>query len=126
MTARAVNPEGLRTPVGAFAQVVVCGDMAFLSGQCGLDETGATVAPGVAAQTARAIRNMGTALAAVGFALTDVVQVTTFLADLADFDAYDAAYAQAFGEHRPARATVRADIHSDDLVVELVAVARKA
>ncbi len=125
MTNRAVNPQGLATPGGALAQVVVSGDMAFVSGQCGTDETGATVAPDVAAQTTRALGNLATALGAVDFALDDVVQVTAFLADLADFDAYDAAYGQAFGEHRPARATVRADIHSEDLIVEIMAVARK-
>lgn len=47
------------------------------------------------------------------------------LRDLEHFEAYDHAYAAAFGDHRPARATVRADLHSDELLVEIQAIAKK-
>ena len=122
-----VNPSGLPVPSGAFAHGVVAGDMMFLAGQCGVDADGNTVTSGDAgAQTRQAVENMESVLAAGGFALTDVVHVTTFLVSLDDFDAYDRAYAEAFGTHRPARATVRADIHSPDLLVEIQAIAKKS
>jgi 2-iminobutanoate/2-iminopropanoate deaminase len=123
---RVLNPEGVCSPSAAFSQAVIVGDMAFVAGQCGLDAEGAVVGPvDVAAQTVQAIANIETILHAGGFGLSDVVQVTTFLSNLDDFDSYDRAYAEAFGSHRPARATVRADIHSDDLLVEIQAVAKK-
>jgi 2-iminobutanoate/2-iminopropanoate deaminase len=100
--------------------------MMFLAGQCGVDGAGGTVGVGdAAAQTRKAIENMEIILRDGGFDLTDVVYVTTFLVSLEDFDAYDRAYADAFGSHRPARATVRADIHSPDLLVEIQAIAKK-
>jgi 2-iminobutanoate/2-iminopropanoate deaminase len=121
-----LNPDGLRPPSAAFSHGVVAGDMMFLAGQCGLDEHGTTVGPGdVGVQTRRAIENLEVVLRAGGFELTDVVYVTTFLETLDDFDAYDRAYAEAFGSHRPARATVRADIHSPDLLVEIQAIAKR-
>jgi 2-iminobutanoate/2-iminopropanoate deaminase len=100
--------------------------MMFLAGQCGVDGDGSTVGVGdVAAQTRQAIENMEIILRDGGFELSDVVYVTTFLVSLEHFDAYDRAYADAFGSHRPARATVRADIHSPDLLVEIQAIAKK-
>lgn len=100
--------------------------MVFLAGQCAVDGEGNTVGVGdVAAQTRRAIENIGIVLRDSGFELTDVVYVTTFLTNLEHFDAYDHAYADAFGSHRPARATVRADIHSPDLLVEIQAIAKR-
>ncbi len=121
-----LNPSGLPSATGAFSHGVVAGDMMFLAGQCGVDADGNTVTPGdAAAQTRQAIENMELVLEEGGFALTDVVYVTTFLVNLDDFDAYDRAYAEAFGTHRPARATVRADIHSPDLLVEIQAIAKK-
>jgi 2-iminobutanoate/2-iminopropanoate deaminase len=46
-------------------------------------------------------------LEAAGAALADVARTTVFLTDLAgDFPAMNAAYAEAFGGHAPARATV--------------------
>jgi 2-iminobutanoate/2-iminopropanoate deaminase len=119
-----VNPASIREPSAAYSFGVVAGDMMFLSGQCGVDENGASVGD-IAAQTRRSVENMDLVLQEAGFALTDVVYVTTFLTDLANFDAYDAAYAEAFGDHRPARATVAARIHSPDLLVEIQAIAKK-
>ena len=122
-----LNPKELREPSAAFSHGVVAGDMIFVAGQCGVDEQGGTVGVGdIAEQTRQAIANMEIVLVAGGFALTAVVYVTAFLVDLDDFDAYDRAYAEAFGDHRPARATVRADLHSVDLLVEIQAIARKA
>src|SRR5690242_10609678 len=119
-----VNPASIREPSAAYSFGVVAGDMMFLSGQCGVDENGAPVGrDDIAAQTRRSVENMELVLREAGFALTDVVYVTTFLTDLANFDAYDAGYAEAFGNHRPARATVEAQIHSPDLLVEIQAIA---
>lgn len=122
---RVVSPGALGPPSGAFSHGVVVGDMMFLAGQCGVNSHGEAVGEDVASQTRQAIANMETILSAGGFVLTDVVYVTTFLTDLDDFDGYDRAYAEAFGDHRPARATVRADIYSSALRVEIQAIARK-
>ena len=45
-------------------------------------------------------------LTAAGSGLSHAVKVSVFLADMNDFPAVNAVYAEAFGDHRPARSTV--------------------
>jgi enamine deaminase RidA (YjgF/YER057c/UK114 family) len=74
-------------------------------------------------QTTIALRNLASALAAAGAQLADVVKVTAWLASEDDWDDFDAAYAQFFGEHRPARAAVPVGRLYDGLRLEIEAVA---
>lgn len=79
----------------------------------------------VAVQTRAVIENIGDILTAVGSSLADLVQVTCYLVDMVDFDAYNAAYAEYFdAETGPTRTTVavRALPHPD-LLIEIQAVA---
>jgi reactive intermediate/imine deaminase len=124
---RLLTPGDIAPPSAAFSHGVLAGDLLFVSGQCGVDAQGNTVGRNdAAAQTRKAVENIESVLREGGFELTDVVSVTTFLASLDDFDDYDQAYAEAFGSHRPARATVRADINSPDLLVEIQAIAKRS
>ncbi len=61
-------------------------------------------------------------IAEAGGDLSNVVSATVFLTDLANFAAYNEAWVEAFGDHRPARATVRADLLFD-MMVEVQAIA---
>lgn len=94
-------------PVGPYSQAVRVGDTLWLAGQVGLDPaTGALVEGGVAAQTARALANVGALLEAAGMGFGDVVEVQVFLADMGDFAAMNAVYAATFTAPAPARTTV--------------------
>lgn len=94
-------------PVGPYSQAVRTGDTLWLSGQIGLDPaTGALVEGGVQAQTARAIDHIQAVLEAAGLGLSDVVEVQVFLADMGDFKAMNAIYAERFPAPAPARTTV--------------------
>jgi 2-iminobutanoate/2-iminopropanoate deaminase len=93
----------------AQAQVVLSGPirMVYTSGQVGLDpKKNELVDGGVAAQTKQVLANLDAVLAAAGVTLGDVVKTTVFLVDMADFDAMNKVYGQAFGEPYPARSTV--------------------
>ena len=57
----------------------------------------------VAAQPRLAFANVRAVLGAAGAGLGDVVKTTVFLATMDDFQAMNAVYAEAFGDHRPAR-----------------------
>jgi 2-iminobutanoate/2-iminopropanoate deaminase len=93
-------------PVGPYSPVVRAGDWVITSGQLGLD--GSTlVEGGIAGQTKQAMANVAARLAEQGAALTDVVKTLCILTDLADFAAFNAAYVEAFGDHRPARSTLQ-------------------
>lgn len=92
-------------PLGPYTPVVRAGDFVFVSGQLGMRD-GALVEGGVAGQTAQAVANLAERLAEAGAELTDVVKTTCFLIDMDAFATFNAAYVEAFGNHRPARSTI--------------------
>jgi 2-iminobutanoate/2-iminopropanoate deaminase len=78
-----------------------------LAGQVGLDPaTGTMVAGGVQAQARQVLANITAVLGDCGAALADVAKTTVFVTDIAQFATVNAVYADAFGDHRPARSTV--------------------
>lgn len=95
----------MNKPLGPYTPVVRAGDFIIVSGQVGLRD-GALVDGGVAAETTQAMTNLADRLAEAGAGLTDVVKANCFLTDMGDFDTFNDAYAEAFGDHRPARSTV--------------------
>ena len=93
-------------PVGAYAQAVVHGGVAYLSGQVPLDPaTGELVPGGIEAQTRRVLANLAAVLEAAGASWRSVLRVTVYLADIGDFAAFNAVYAETLGDARPARST---------------------
>ena len=76
-----------------------------VSGQIGADADG-TLGPDVVAQTRLALVNLRHRLRSQGADLDDVVKVNVFLTSMSDYDAMNAAYAEHFTEHRPARTCV--------------------
>ncbi|MBL8671077.1 MAG: RidA family protein [Alphaproteobacteria bacterium] len=108
--------EGKAKPLGAYSHVRRAGDFVFVSGtsarQADNAIRGATVdasgraAFDVAEQTRGTIENIRDYLAAEGASLADVVDVTSYLVDMADFAAYNRAYAEYFASSAPTRTTV--------------------
>lgn len=107
------RPQPVDTPsappaLGPYSPAVRVGKWVVLSGQLGLDPgSGALVEGGTEAQARQALANIGAILGDCGLALGDVVKATVFVTDLGDFAAVNAVYAQAFGDHEPARTTVQ-------------------
>ena len=77
----------------------------MVSGQVGV-YGGSLIDGGVAAQTRQALANLRGHLEAEGATLAHVVKTTVFVRHISDFPAMNAAYAEVFGDHRPARSTV--------------------
>jgi 2-iminobutanoate/2-iminopropanoate deaminase len=122
MTRTALQPEGVARPKAPYSPVVVSGDHVFTAGQVAYNEHGELVAGGVEAQTRQVIENLRRCLAAAGCDLDDVVKVTAFLTDMANFAAYNQVYETYFDEPYPARTTVQAGL-APGLLVEIEAVA---
>jgi enamine deaminase RidA (YjgF/YER057c/UK114 family) len=88
MDVERVNPEELGRPSGfSHAVSVAAGRMVFLAGQTGTGRDGKVVAGGVVAQFEQALGNLLTALAAAGGQPGDLVSLTIYSADLADYQA---------------------------------------
>ena len=108
--------EGKATPRGAFPHIKRAGDFLFVSGTSSrraddsfegvdIDEAG-NVTLDIGAQTRAVIENIRDILQSVGADLTDVVDVTSFLVDMRDFDGYNQVYADYFDYAGPTRTTV--------------------
>lgn len=87
---------------------ILAGDTLYLSGQLGRDPDTAKLVPGgIEAETRQALRNLGEVLKTAGMDYSNVVSVTAFIVDFADFPKFNAAYADVFRVDPPARATVQ-------------------
>ena len=92
--------------IGPYSQAKVANGFLFASGQVALDpETGAIVGTTIEEQTERVMASIAAILEAAGTDFTKVVKTTCFLADMADFAAFNAIYGKYFTEN-PARSCV--------------------
>ena len=124
MTRQAVSTTGAPGAVGPYSQAIVTDDLVFCSGQVGLDPaTGELVSGGVEAESARVIRNLEAVLDAAGCTLADVVKTTCFLADIADFQKFNAVYAGFWPDPPPARSTFQVAALPRGAQVEIEAIA---
>ena len=83
-----INPAELARPSGfSHAVSVPAGRMVFLAGQIGLDRGGKLAAGGVVPQFEQALANLQIALAGAGGHPSDLVSVTIYLTDVADYQA---------------------------------------
>ena len=110
--------------IGPYSQAVALGDLLFCSGQIPLDPaTGELVGETAAEQAKQVLSNLAAVLEAGGSGLGKVVKTTIFLASMGDFAAVNEIYAGAFGDHRPARATVEVSCLPKSVLVEIDAIA---
>ena len=101
-----ITTEKAPAAVGPYSQAMDLGDFLFASGQLGLDPaTGAFAGDTIEAQAKQSCENVGAILAAAGLDFSNVVKTTCFLADMKDFAAFNAIYAEYFVS-MPARSCV--------------------
>jgi 2-iminobutanoate/2-iminopropanoate deaminase len=101
------TPSGSPAPIGPYSHVARVGSWITIGGVAGFDPvTGELAGPDVASQTRRIVASFAGMLESVGSDLAHVVHVNVFLIEMADFEAMNAAYAAALGEHRPARTVI--------------------
>lgn len=105
---RVISTADAPAAIGPYAQAVVAGKLLFTAGQIPLDpETMKLVEGDVTAQAERVMKNLSAVLTAAGTGFEYVVKTTCFLADLADFPAFNAVYGTYVGDDAPARSTVQ-------------------
>ena len=92
--------------IGPYSQAMKANGFLFASGQVPLSpETGAVVGTTIEEQADRACQNIQAILEANGLGFEDVVKTTCFLADMADFAAFNGVYGKYF-TGKPARSCV--------------------
>ena len=101
------TPPGMFTPIGPYSHIAKAGPMVSISGTPGVDPaTGQMAGPDAYAQSRQIVRNFRTMLEAIGGGLECVLHVHVYLKNVADFEEMNRAYAEEFGEHRPARTVI--------------------
>ncbi len=109
--------------IGPYSQAMIAGGMVFTSGQIALTPAGEMVEGDVSAQCIQVVSNLKAVLEAAGSSFDKVIKTTIFLADMDDFAAVNAIYANAFGNHKPARSTVAVKTLPKNALVEIDAIA---
>ena len=108
MSRGAVKTDAAPQAIGTYSQALAVGATVYLSGQIPLDpETMRIVDGGIRHEVEQVLANLGAVATAAGGSLGDIVKLTVYLTDLADFETVNQAMARAFGEPYPARAAVQ-------------------
>lgn len=101
-----IHTNNAPAAIGPYSQAIACGDFLFTSGQIGLNpENGEVVSGGIKAQAEQAMKNLLAIIEEAGSDASKVVKTTCFLADMADFAAFNEVYAQ-YIPNAPARSCV--------------------
>ena len=101
-----ISTDKAPAAIGPYSQGIITGNLFFASGQIALDPaTGAVKGETIAEQTTTVCDNIGELLKAAGTTYGKVVKTTCFLADIADFAAFNEVYAKYF-TGKPARSCV--------------------
>jgi enamine deaminase RidA (YjgF/YER057c/UK114 family) len=124
-----VNPPELARPAGFSHGLEASGRLLFLAGQTAQDASGRIVARGdLVGQFRQALANVGSVIGARGGTLRDLVKVTFFVRDKADYRARARAigevYREMLGGHYPATTLVEVSaLWDDDALVEIDGIA---
>ena len=109
--------------IGPYSQAVKVGNLVFTSGQIAINPaSGAIEAADIEGQTEQVCKNLCAVLEAAGTSIEKVVKTTCFLADIADFAAFNEVYGRYFTS-KPARSCVAAKQLPRNVLCEVEAIA---
>lgn len=93
----------MSTPLSPFYK---SGNLAFISGQVGLDPTTGRIPDDFESQVDNVFKNIQHVLQSIGIGRNSVVKTTVNMTDLSLFSQMNERYLEFFGDHRPARTTI--------------------
>lgn len=111
--------------IGPYSQAVELNGTLFVSGQIPVNPATGEIPQGIEAQTRQVLKNIGAILEAAGLTYNDVVKTTVMIANMADFAAMNAVYAEFFTQDKPARVCFQAAALPKNALVEIDAIAGK-
>lgn len=110
--------------IGPYSQGYEVNGLVFSSGQIPVNPADGSIPEGIAAQAEQSCKNVGAILEAVGVGYDKVIKTTCFLADMADFAAFNEVYAKFFTS-KPARSCVAVRELPKGVLCEIEAIAAK-
>ena len=119
-----ISTDKAPAAIGPYSQAIIHGDTLYTSGQIPVDPATGNIAEGIAAQAEQSCKNVGAILEAAGSGYDKVVKTTCFLAEIADFAAFNEVYAKYFTS-KPARSCVAVKDLPKGVLCEVEAIAVK-
>ena len=110
--------------IGPYSQGYEAAGLVFTSGQIAIDPATGSIPEGITAQAEQSCRNVGAILEAAGLGFVNVVKTTCFLADMADFAAFNGVY-EKFFVSKPARSCVAVKELPKGVLCEIEAIAER-
>ncbi len=118
-----IQTDKAPSAIGPYSQAVVANGMVYTSGQIALTPKGIMLEADVKIQTKQVLENLKEVLLEAGSSMELVVKTTIFIDSMDDFAVINKIYEEAFGSHKPARATVAVKTLPKNALVEIDAVA---
>jgi len=123
MTKQIISTDTAPAAIGPYSQAVKVGKTVYLSGQIPLDPTTTMLVDGgFEAQARQVLKNLSMVSKASGGSLSDVVKLTVYVTDLANFELLNKVMAEFIPEPFPARAAVQVSALPKSAMVEIDAI----
>ncbi len=118
-----ISTEKAPAAIGPYSQAISTGSMLYTSGQLGINpENGELQGDDITSQAEQAMKNLGAVLEKAGTSFDNIVKTTCFIADMADFAAFNAVYSK-YITSAPARSCVAVKTLPKNALVEVEAIA---
>ncbi|MCF0132379.1 MAG: RidA family protein [Blautia sp.] len=120
---KVVYTDGAPEAIGPYSQAIITGNIVFTSGQIPIDPaTGEIVGDCIETQAEQVMKNLGELLKAAGSDYGKAIKTTCFLADMADFAAFNEVYGKYF-VNKPARSCVAVKTLPKNVLCEVEVIA---
>lgn len=120
-----INTSKAPAAIGPYSQAIELKGILYISGQIPVNPSDGTIPQGIEEQTRQSLRNIGAILEADGLSYDDVAKTTVLLADIGDFAAMNAVYAEFFTGNKPARACYQVAALPKGVKIEIEAIASR-
>lgn len=122
---KTIHTDDAPAAIGPYSQAKEVNGFVFLAGQVPFDpKTGEIVGTDITTQTEQIMKNIGAILKEAGCTFDNVVKTTCFLADMADFGAFNEVYGKHFIS-KPARSCVAVKQLPRNVLAEVEVIACK-
>ena len=101
-----IASDNLPLAIGPYSPAIKVNGMIYTSGQVPISLDGTMLERDIKVQTRQVLSNLRTLLEDANSGLDKVVKVSIFLENIEDFGIVNGLFAEAFGNHKPARSTI--------------------
>ncbi|MBL8523094.1 MAG: RidA family protein [Betaproteobacteria bacterium] len=115
-------PNGV-PPAGHYSPAVIHNGTVYVSGQLARVPGSDVLPEGIAAQTTQCLLNAENILRAAGSDRNHVIRATLYISDIADWTPVNTAFAEFFGDHKPARSIIPVNKFKSTFLIEIDIVA---